>query len=247
MAKKVDRINVSYTGSAAGLSAASDQASKKLRAVQAQAERTKKRLSEIKQSANQAAEGLAKFGIGGGAAGMLGGAAGLAAMGPAGLALAGGGVAFAAASAGVRTVLEAVRSLPDERKKAVEALKLVARDDRNTFAQFGFTEELARRLAESQKAPVAAGGMGFQRGFTLGFGGQNTPQQRLLSTLVNEAPGALGIVAGSVAGGASVQEGQRLAAPAVFGDTPGQQMGNVLGMASDAMSMWNSIQNWWSR
>jgi hypothetical protein len=241
---KQSKVNISITGDSKGFGKAADDATKRMRQLRAETERTKKKLGEIKSSANQAAEGLAKFGAGNRGLQMLGGAAGLTALGPAGLGLAAGGLAFTAASAGIQTVLEAIRSLPDERKKAVEALKQVARDDRNTFAQFGLTPQIAKALAEGRKQPVAAGGMGFQRGFTLGMGSQNSAQMRLLSTLVNEVPGAMGIIAGARVGGAPMAEAQRIAAPSVFGETAGQQIGNVMQMKSDFVDMMNSVRNW---
>ena len=88
---KINRVNIAITGDSKGLAAATDAATRDLRRLQAQTERTQKRIAGMRGGVNQAAESLAKLGVQsrvlGGAGGILG-LAGMAAMGPAGLGLA---------------------------------------------------------------------------------------------------------------------------------------------------------------
>ena len=163
-------------------------------------------------------------------------------MGAMGAALGGAGIAIAGATAAVSSVVDMVQAIPDQRKKAIEAIKQNKRDDRIGFEKFGLTRQLAEGAA-NQPAPTATTGMGIMGGLAAGFASQNSPQTRLLSMLVNDLPGALGINAGMRIGGATEEEGNRESSRAMFGEGLQGQM-NMYNAVNDAVAMWNKMKGW---
>lgn len=243
---KVSKVNIAITGDSSGLAKASDDAVRNLRRVSAQSEKTQKTFSDFKSKANQAGEALAKFGVKGSGLGLLGGASGLMSMGMGGLALGAGGLALSAGYAITKELLAAIEAIPSERKAALDALHQQELIGGKSLSELGFTRRIAEGLA-MQPSPTAATGMGLSRGFALGFGSENSAAGRLANRAVNDLPGGLGIMAGTVMAGGGVDAGARKGAEAILGDTSGKQLGNALTIAFEAQSMWNGIKNWWSK
>lgn len=203
---KLNKVNIAITGDSKGLVAATDAATKELRRLQVQADQTRQRLSGMRQMSMQTGEALGKFGLQSRALGMAGGALGIAAMGPGGMALAGAGAATAGISMALGALASAVKQIPAERKAAVDALKAIDQDQRRSLSQFGFTRELAQAVsARGGQKISAAEGMSFSQAAARGLAGTNTAQGRLMQSLVNEAPGAFGVFAGTLAGGGGTQ------------------------------------------
>jgi hypothetical protein len=240
---KVSKLNIAITGDSKGFTAATEKAAKSMKKLSQDTAATKVNLGSMKGGFNQTAEALAKFGVQGRSLQMLGGLSGIASMGAMGATLAGAGLAIAGATAAVSSVVDMVQSMPEQRKRAIEALKMVARDDRNNFAKFGLTRGLAEGAA-GQRAPSATTGMGIQAGMNTGFASQNSVQSRLLSTLFNDVPGAIGIMAGMRIGGASSAQASLEAGRALMGESTGQQLMNTINVYNDGISMWNKMKGW---
>ena len=202
---KINRVNIAITGDSKGLAAATDSATRELRRLQMQADRTRDRLRAMRSTTQQTAESLGKLGLRSGGLGMASGALGLASMGPAGLALGAAGAATAGITMAISALANAVQRVPAERRAAIDALKAVDRDQRRSLSEFGFTPELAAAAARRGGKPVsAAEGLGFQGGLARGVAATGTSQSRVLQSLVNEVPGALGVQLGTlVSGGGS--------------------------------------------
>lgn len=199
---KINRVNIAITGDSKGLTAATDAATRELRRLQMESDKTKARLRDLRGSAMQSKEALGQLGIRGGALGAFGAAAGIAALGPQGLALAGAGAAAGGVSMAVMALRDAISQIPAERKAAVEAIRQINRDQRRSLAEFGFTGELAAAVsARGERRLSAAEGLGFRGGLARGIAGTDTPAGRLAQMAVNEIPGALGVGAGTLFGG----------------------------------------------
>ena len=239
---KVSKLNIAITGDSKGFTAATEQAAKSMNKLKRDAAATKTNLGSMKGNFNQTAEALAKFGVQGRSLQMLGGISGLASMGSMGVALGAAGIAIAGATAAVSTVVDMVQAIPDQRKKAIEAIKQNQRDDRIGFEKFGLTRQLAEGAAK-QRESTATTGMGIKGGLAAGFASQNTPQSRLLSMLVNDLPGALGINAGMRIGGATAEQGNRESSRAMFGEGLQGQV-NMYNAVNDAVAMWNKMKSW---
>lgn len=257
---KLNKVNIAITGDSKGLVAATDSATKELRRLQAQAERTQNKLKTMRGQTQQAAESLGKFGLQSRGLGMASGALGLASMGPAGLALGAAGAASAGLTMAMGALASAIQQVPAERRAAVEALKRVDQDQRRSLSQFGFTRELAASVAARGANPVsAAEGVGFQTGMARGIAGTNTTQSRLAQFALNELPGALGVQLGTLAaGGGSELANQRMGEMLTEGKTPMQQLtqitdmaqfaGNgVIGTALSAATSIGNMLNLWSK
>jgi hypothetical protein len=240
---KVSKLNIAITGDSKGFTAATEKAAKSMKKLSQDTAATKVNLGSMKGGFNQTAEALAKFGVQGRSLQMLGGLTGIASMGPMGVALAGAGLAIAGATAAVSSVVDMVQSMPEQRKRAIEALKMVARDDRNNFAKFGLTRGLAEGAA-GQRAPSATTGMGIQAGMNTGFASQNTAGSRLASLLLNDMPGAIGINAGMRAGGATARAADTESLRALFGESVGQQIMGTINVYNDSVTMWNKLKGW---
>jgi hypothetical protein len=230
---KLNRVNIAITGDSKGLVAATDSATKELRRLQAQAERTQNRLKGMHSQTQKAAESLGKFGLQSRGLGMASGALGLASMGPAGLALGAAGAASAGLTMAMSALASAVQQVPAERRAAVEALKRVDQDQRRSLAQFGFTRELAQSAAARGAGPLsAAEGVGLRTGMARGIAGTNTSQSRMLQFAMNEMPGAIGVGLGTLAaGGGSDLAAQRTADML----TEGKDMGSQFQRVTDIM------------
>lgn len=240
---KVSKLNIAITGDSKGFTRATEQAAKSMNKLKKDAAATKINVGQMKGTFNQTAEALAKFGVQGRSLQMLGGITGIASMGPMGAALAGAGVALAGITAAVGSTVRMVEAIPDQRKKAIEALKQNRRDDRVGFEKFGLTRDLAEGAA-GQRAPTAATGLGFQGGLNTGFASQNTPQTRLSSLLLNELPGTLGIGVGMSLGGATPKQQDKSMFEALMGESTGTQVGNAISLYNDGISMWNKMKGW---
>lgn len=244
---KLNRVNIAITGDSKGLSAATDAATRDLRRLQAQSERTQKRIGAMRGGVNQTAESLAKLGVQSRALGAAGGLLGLAALGPAGLAVAGVGLAGAAVGAG----LGAVAGIPDQRRRAAEALEAVRMDQRRRIEEFGLTQRLAQGLGAQAPTTGVAGQLGLMGGFGAGLGAANTPTGRLLETALSQGPGAIGVALGQTLGGAA--DPTRAAAETVFGEGL-RGASNAALLAQDIMNVqsgpaaWiRDIALWWSK
>ena len=240
---KVSKLNIAITGDSKGFTAATEQAAKSMNKLKRDAAATKTNLGSMKGNFNQTAEALAKFGVQGRSLQMLGGLSGLASMGAMGVALGAAGIAIAGATAAVSTVVDMVQAIPDQRKKAIEAIKQNKRDDRIGFDRFGLTRNLAEGAA-NQRAPTATTGMGITGGLAAGFASQDTSQSRLLSMLFNDLPGALGINAGMRIGGATNEQANLESTRAMMGEGVGQQISNTLSLYNDGVAMWNKMKGW---
>jgi len=244
---KLNRVNIAITGDSKGLTAATDSATSELRRLQAQTERTKKRIGEMRGGVNQTAESLGKLGIQsralGGAAGLLG----LAALGPGGLALAGAGIAAAGIGAG----LGAIAGIPDQRRRAAEALEAVRMDQRRRIEEFGLTQRLAEGLGGGAPTTGVAGQLGLLGGFGAGLGAANTPTGRLLETALSQGPGAIGVAAGQFLGGAS--DPTRAAAETVFGEglrgaaNAASMVQDIMNVQSGPVAWARDLAIWWSK
>lgn len=241
---KLNRVNIAITGDSKGLVAATDSATKELRRLQAQAERTQNRLKNMRGQTQQVAESLSKFGLQSRGLGMASGALGLAAMGPGGVALGAAGAASAGLTMAMSALASAVQQVPAERRAAVEALKKVDQDQRRSLSQFGFTRELAQSIAARGAGPIsAAEGLGFQGGLARGIAGTNTSQSRVMQFIANELPGAVGVQLGTLAaGGGSELANQRMADMLNEGKDPGQQFQQVFDIYNTASSVGGMIQ-----
>ena len=239
---KVSKLNIAITGDSKGFTAATEQAAKSMNKLKKDAAATKANFGQMKGTFNQTAEALAKFGVQGRSLQMLGGITGIASMGPMGAALAGAGIALAGITAAVSSTVQMVEAIPDQRKKAIEALKQNRRDDRVGFEKFGLTRNLAESTA-TQRAPTAATGMGFTAGLGTGFASQNTAQTRLSSLLLNELPGALGVNTGMLLGGSSIQDANKEGMKMMMGEGMTGLM-NTSNAVNDAVALWNKMKGW---
>lgn len=237
---KLNRINIAITGDSKGLVAATDAATKELRRLQAQADRTKQRLAGMRSTTMQTAEALGKFGLQSRGLGMAGGALGIAALGPAGAGLAAAGAATAGITMAISALANAVQQVPMERRAAVDALRAIDQDQRRSLSQFGFTRELAASAAARGAGPVsAAEGLGLGRGMSRGIAGTNTALSRLTQLAMNEYPGAAGVGLGTLAaGGGTALARQRSQAMLLEGRSP---MENAQ-LFTDVMSITGSIR-----
>ena len=253
---KVNRVNIAITGDSKGLAAATDAATRDLRRLQAQSERTQKRIAGMRGGVNQAAESLAKLGVQsrvlGGAGGILG-LAGMAAMGPAGLGLAaaalGIGAAGAVAGAGVSTIA----GIPEQRRRAQQALEATRMDQRRRIEEFGLTQRLAEGLAMGSPTTGVAGGLGLLGGVGAGLGAANTPGGRALETILSQGPGAIGVFAGQRLGGVSETSSARAAMETVFGEggqgvmNAASFVGDIMNTQSGPVAWMRDMALWWSK
>lgn len=253
---KVNRVNIAITGDSKGLAAATDSATRELRRLQAQSERTQKRIAGMRGGVNQAAESLAKLGVQsrvlGGAGGILG-LAGMAAMGPGGLALAAGGVGIAALGALGGAAASSIAGIPEQRRRAQQALEATRMDQRRRIEEFGLTQRLAEGLAMGSPTTGVASGLGLLGGFGAGLGAANTSGGRVLETLLSQTGGALGTYAGQRAGGVGETSAARAAMETVFGEG-GQGVMNAASFVGDIMNTqsgpvaWiRDMALWWSK
>lgn len=228
---KINRVNIAITGDSKGLAAATDSATRELRRLQSQADRTRDRLRAMRGTTQQTAEALGRFGLQSRGLGMASGALGLASMGPGGIALGAAGAATAGITMAMSALANAVQQIPAERRAAVDALKAVDRDQRRSLAEFGFTRELAAAAARRGAGPVsAAEGLGFQGGVARGMAGTSTSQSRVLQSLVNEVPGAIGVQLGTLLGGGGSKLAQERANAMIAGTTVQEQAQGAIDM-----------------
>lgn len=200
---KVSKVNVSITGDSSGLAKATDQATANMRRLRAEGEATRKRLGEMKSSANQTAEAIAKLGVNARGLQAVGGIMGLGSMGVAGLKFA----ALGATLGAVTAVASAYQDLATEAEAARKAQEAVARGE--SWRKYGFTPEGGMALAARPPEPAA---IGFGRGIsqTLAIVEGDTGKRGNLQNIAEYAPGAIGSILGGLAAG-GVVEGKDIA------------------------------------
>jgi hypothetical protein len=218
VAGKVSKVNIGITGDASGLAKATDVAAARLRGLRAEADKTRKQMQNFKGTANQTAESLAKFGVGPRGLQGIAAIAGLASMGRQGAALGSIGIMLATATTGLAVVNQAIEQIPEQRRKALEALKQRQRIGGKPLSEFGLTERLARGAA-GIAPPTVAEQLGMFGGFNAAFAAQNTPKSRTLRFIAGEAPGMAGAFLGTTAGGGGFAEARRNMLETGFGSS----------------------------
>lgn len=254
---KINKVNIAITGDSKGLVAATDSATKELRRLQMQADRTRDRLRSMRGTTQQTAEALGKFGLQSRGLGMASGALGLAAMGPGGLALGAAGAATAGITMAMSALANAVQSIPQERRAAFEALKAVDQDQRRSLSQFGFTREMAEKIAARGPNKItAAEGLGFGGGLARGLAATDTAQSRMIQRLVNDVPGALGVQLGTIVGGGGSDLARQRAFEMMTPESSVEQVREVTdaltiygqnkGTIDSIMTGLNTLQSYWN-
>jgi len=153
---KVSKINIAITGDSRGLASATDAATRELRRLEAQTERTTKRLGAQRQQVNQAAEAMAKLGASNKALGAVGGILGLAQVGVGGGA---GGIAIAggAVLGGTLGAISAAQQINDIAARARKAIDETAMDGRKRIEEAGFSAALAQAIVSQGMGVKTAG------------------------------------------------------------------------------------------
>lgn len=216
MANKVSKVNIGITGDASGLAKATDQAAAKLRGLRAEAEKTRKRMGEFKGTANQTAESLAKFGVGGRGLQGIAAVAGIASLGKEGAALGAVGAMLAALTTSLSQVTNAVQEIPDRRKAAIEALKQSKRIGARPLSEFKLTPALAEGMAR-QRVPTAGDQLGMFEAFRQAIAAQDTAKVRTIQRLAVTGPAMAGTFLGTTTGGGGFAAARRNALEVGFG------------------------------
>lgn len=248
---KISKLNVSITGDSTGLSAATDRASSSLRKFRMEQERTEKQLGAMRSRVNMTAEALSKFGIANRGIAMGGGALALASMGGTGLALGGIGAAMAGITAGIAAVGAAVDGMADERKRAVEAMKIINRAPFRRAEEFGFSRRALENLAGLGAGAPILGARGFTGGMQLGMAegpSRFVEQMAQFTPMTGTGRGILGQTVGGILGGKSIADSARDAvrqgmrdvfAPGISGQTSGDLV--------SIMGLYNTLAGWWAK
>jgi len=207
---KVSKINIAITGDSKGLARATDAATRELRRLEAQSEKTNKRLGAQKQTVNQAAEAMAKLGLQSKAVSGLGGALGLAQVATSGGALGLGAIAAAAVVGGTAAVVSAGQNIADITARAAKAIEDVRLDARKRIEEQGFSMQLAQAIA-ARGGPFKTAGqqLGIWDSFFAGLA--TTKGGQALSTIsAGTAAGATAL--GVMVGGGGSEEAVRIGA-----------------------------------
>lgn len=200
---KVSKVNVAITGDSSGLAKATDQATARLRRLRAENERMRKGFAQTRGTVMQAGEAVAKFGVANRALGIAGGALGLASLGGAGIGLGIAGAGIGALTSGAGAYLGALRDLPGQRQRAMDALAQQDLAGAKSLASFGFTSSSAQAFANLPEAGPGAG-MSFQQGMMSGIvlAGGGTGR---LATAAQVGPAAAGAAVGALTQGGGMQ------------------------------------------
>lgn len=154
---KVSKINIAITGDSKGLAAATDAATRELRRLEAQSERTGKKLGAQRQSVQQTAEAMAKLGLQSRALGAVGGAIGLAQVATTGGALGAGAIAAGAGIGGALAAINISQQINDLTARARKAIDETALDARKSIEQSGFSSPLAQAIVQGGFGVKTAG------------------------------------------------------------------------------------------
>ena len=244
---KVSRVNIAITGDSKGLAQATDAATRELRRLEAASERSRARLQAMRGTTNQAAEGLAKLGVQSRALQGVGGLMALGGLGGAGLALGGIG----AAAAGAAAVVAGIQDAPNQRRRALDALRQ-SRADGIDIRTLGFTRTTAEAIASGRQDVSVAEQIGISEAFSQGIatgGGKSTAE-----FIINELPKMLAMNIGARMAGQSNEQAMRMAMEAGSEMTPmrtavlaglsGFAGGSLFEQVSGTMS---ELSKWWSK
>lgn len=237
---KVSRINIAITGDSKGLQAATDSARRELNRLNAAAESTSRKLKGFGESAMRAQGVAGQFGVKGTGLGMLGGASTLASMGGMGLGLGVAGLAMSGLSLGV----SAVQSLPDVRKRAMQALEESRTDQRRRIEEMGFSRMIAEQIAARAPATSPAAGMGVMEAFSQGLATQGGSAAEVM---INEVPKALATQLGAILGGASLEESAKLGQQQMSTGDSLQDLNKSMGFISQMPSWTFDVLRWISK
>ena len=246
---KVSRVNIAITGDSKGLAQATDAATRELRRLEAASERSRARLQAMRGTTNQAAEGLAKLGVQSRALQGVGGLMALGGLGGAGLALGGIG----AAAAGAAAVVAGIQDAPNQRRRALDALRQ-SRADGVDIRTLGFTRTTAETIARGRQDVSVAEQLGVSEAFSQGLatgGGRS-----MAEFIINELPKAVALSVGAQVAGTKPETAammmleaspQMLSRIVELGNLQNSALGGFrdgLGSMSDMIS---SLSNWWSK
>jgi len=231
---KVSKINIAITGDSKGLARATDAATRELRRLEAQTERTTKRLGASRQTVNQAAEAMAKLGVQSRAIGGIGGAIGLAQVAVSGGPLGVGVIAGAAAVGGTAALIAAGQQVADISQRARKAIEDVSLDARKRIEEQGFSMQLAQA--------IAAQGGGFKTaGQNLGmidslFAGLAATRGGLALSQMSAAAAGASTYAGVIAGGGGTAAASQLAAAQMRSGDAAQDAQTAIALSQMAYS-----------
>lgn len=237
---KVSRINIAITGDSKGLQAATDSARRELNRLNAAAEATSKKLKGFGESAMRVQGVAGQFGVKGTGLGAIGGVGMLASMGGLGLGLGAAGLGIAGISAGIG----AVQALPDVRKRAMQALQETQMDQRRRIEEMGFSQLIAKQIAERAPAGSVAANIGIGEAFSQGLATQGGS---LAEVMINEMPKAIATQFGALLGGASLDESMKIGMSQLAPDDTFSQANRMLGIANQLPSWTQEVLRWMSK
>lgn len=214
---KVSKINIAITGDSKGLAAATDAATRELRRLEAQTEKTTKRIAASQKTLTKTAESMSKLGASSKALGAVGGLLGLTQVAVGGGALGLGAIAGAASIGGVAAAVSAGQQIADITQRAAKAIEDVRMDARKRIEEQGFSMQLAQAIA-ARGGPFKTAGqqLGMWDSFFAGLAATRGGQS--LSTVSAAAAAAATGVGVALGGGGTDQAVQLGGSQLMSGD-----------------------------
>lgn len=223
---KISKINIAITGDSKGLAAATDAATKELRRLEAQAEKTNRNLGAQRKTINQTADAMSRLGAGSKTLGALSGVLGIGQIIGTGGALGAGAVAGGAALAGIGATISISQQIAAISSRAQKAIDETAMDARKRIETSGFSKALADAITRNGLPTTAGQNLGIWDSFTAGLASTRAGNVggNLLSSFL---PGAA-TWAGSMLGGNGFEKSGTLATAQMMSGNQAQDA--MLGM-----------------
>jgi hypothetical protein len=153
---KISKINIAITGDSKGLAAATDAATKELRRLEAQAEKTNRNLGAQRKTINLTADAMSRLGASSKTLGALSGVLGIGQILGTGGAVGAGAVAVGASLAGIGATIAISQQIAAITSRAQKAIDETAMDARKRIEASGFSKALADAITRNG-LPTTAG------------------------------------------------------------------------------------------
>jgi hypothetical protein len=208
---KVSKINIAITGDAKGFAAASDAAVREMRRLQAASETTSRKMQSVRSSVTKTADALSKFGVANRALGALGGGLQLAQTAIGGGGIGAGAIGLGLGLGGVTAAFSAAQQITEVTARARKAIDEVTLDARKRIQESGFSEALARSIA-NQGFGVKSAGQTLGAFDSLMAGLAATPTGAMGGQMLSNLLPAGAAAAGVMLGGGGISQAQQIGA-----------------------------------